>query len=96
MKVLRYEVPVDDDWHDFELHPASDILHVESRKAEAVELWILDRPWPGPKVTRSFRVFGTGHDVPPLAEYRGTAIPLDFPMVAWHLFEVAPAEVGRG
>lgn len=47
-------------------------------------LWIrVDTEWP--KVTRKFKIFGTGHDVPSDAKYVST---FQSPPFVWHVFEV--------
>lgn len=35
--VLRYEVPVDDGWH--QIDTLDDVVHVASRRADVVEFW---------------------------------------------------------
>ena len=52
----------------------------------AVELWVMDTPEPKP--TRSFRVYGTGQQLPPDIEHVGTALTPGGQLV-WHLFETA-------
>lgn len=88
--VFRYEVPIDDQWHTHNLTGA--ILHVASRKRDTVEFWALSTT--GAPITRSFRVFGTGQEVPNTAKWRGTALSPADParllpagQFAWHLFE---------
>lgn len=39
-QVLRYEVPVDDQWH--RIDALDDIVHVGCRRAESVEFWATD------------------------------------------------------
>lgn len=87
MRVLRYEVPVDDQEHSVTL---GRIVHVASRSPETVEVWALD----GAQHSRTFPVFGTGQPVPdPYGwEHVGTALvgPLPWPVLGplvWHLFE---------
>lgn len=78
--VYRYEVPVDDRWHPLQF--AGPVLHVACRNMHVVELWAMNTPGP----TRSFRVYGTGHSLPPDLEYVGTALAPGGQLV-WHLFE---------
>lgn len=81
MNVFRYEVPVDDTWHDITL--TGPILHVASRNyLKVVYFWALAGV--GSPYTARLRVYGTGHPIPLDAVYRGTAIAE--PLV-WHLFE---------
>jgi hypothetical protein len=80
-QIFRYEVPVDDRWHEHRLSGA--VLHVAARRVDLVEFWALrtDDQFVG---TRRFRVFGTGHPLPAGLAYVGTA--LVGPLV-WHLME---------
>ena len=82
--IYRYEVPVDDCWHPLQI--AGDVLHVACRNMHVVELWALHTDVPAP--IRSFRVYGTGHSLPPDLEYVGTALAPGGQLV-WHLFETA-------
>lgn len=91
MRILRYEVPVDDMWHTI---PLSGKIYpfVNAPFPHMVEFWALDSD--GPTVDRKFRVVGTGQPVPFLeAEtfyYIGTAVfvhDLPFSRLVWHLFE---------
>ena len=82
--VYRYEVPVDDRWHPLQL--SGRILHVDCRSMHAVEVWALHTD--AAASTRSFRVFGTGHSLPPDLQHAGTALAPGGQLV-WHLFETA-------
>lgn len=77
-RILRYEVPVDEGWHE---HTCGVPVHVAARRVDVVEFWAIDD---GYVMARRFRVFGTGHPVPGGTTYRGTA--LAGPLV-WHLVE---------
>lgn len=81
--VIREVVPVDDEWHALRL--SGDILHVDSRGIDYVELWALRSG--GSSVRREFQVFGTGHPLPdePVT-HRGSVIVAGGALV-WHLFE---------
>jgi hypothetical protein len=84
-RVLRYEVPVDDEWHFHDLSGA--ILHVAARQPDVVEFWAYSSG--GPTLTRAFTVFGTGHPLPEWAtpdRHRGSVITAGGALV-WHLFE---------
>lgn len=87
MRVLRYQVPVDDAWHTIRVR--GNIVHVATRSPEIVEFWtyVCDG-----EAERTFRVFGTGAPIPEsgaqtIPVYVGTALT---PQVAgvWHLFEL--------
>lgn len=86
-RVLRYEVPVDDEWHTITLR--STILCVASRDPRVVELWAVDSDGAEPERPYEYRVFGTGHLLPfrigDPAEHVGTAITAGGSLV-WHLF----------
>lgn len=86
-RVLRYEVPVDDQAHDIDLSGAGNVLHVASRQADKVEFWALDCGTTVPKVKRVFVVVGTGHPYPDHWIYVGTALAAEGAL-AWHLMEV--------
>lgn len=78
-RVLRWDVPVDDDWHEI---GAGAVVHVAARgyrerPGDLVEVWTLEET-PGidtsklPK--RSVSVFGTGHLLPRDAVHVGSAV----------------------
>lgn len=81
-EVRRYEVPVDDRPHALTL--GGPILAVGCREPHVVEFWAMHDP----AVTwrRWFHVHGTGHELPDLAVYVGTAVAPGGRFV-WHLFE---------
>lgn len=82
-KILKYTVPVDDEWHTF--GGLATPLHVGSQRANEVQFWtVLD---PGAPAFE-YRVFGTGHDVPDDAGYVKTATDAGGFFV-WHLFRRA-------
>lgn len=80
--IYRYEVPVDDRWHPLQL--TGPIVHVDCRNPRFVEVWAIHTD--SPPVTRSFRVYGTGHPLPSGAQYVGTALAPGGQLV-WHLIE---------
>lgn len=81
-RIFRYEVPVDDKWH--EISTGSDVLHVDCvRTPYVVEFWA----GAGEGIVREYRAFGTGQPLPGGVVYegsvvaaRGAAMPL-----VWHL-----------
>lgn len=81
-RVLRYEVPVDDAWHDLNLH--GEILHVDARRPDAVELWALEDD---ALATRQFKVFATGEPLPIGLDLRHIGTALVGGLV-WHLMEL--------
>ena len=84
-RILRAVVPVDDGWHTREVRGR--IVHVGTRKENAVEFWWLDDP-DAPAEKREFRVVGTGQPLGfvALARHVGTAITPSGRYV-WHLME---------
>lgn len=80
-RVLRWEVPVDDEWHDI---GAGRVVHVAARSyrkrpGDLVEVWTLEVDYAGDGSTadlamRPVTVIGTGHPAPSPAWYIGTAI----------------------
>ena len=85
-RIFRYEVPVDDEWHEINLQ--FDPLSVDCRALDVVEFWAFDEPFGPPKTQRRFRVFGTGQVLPEdePCSYVGTAIAPGGQLV-WHLME---------
>jgi hypothetical protein len=80
--MYRYEVPVDDQPHEFRL--TGNPVAVAAADLDYVEFWAEHDDYPG--VTRAFQVFGTGQPLPPGARWAGTC-----PRTAgavWHLFEI--------
>jgi hypothetical protein len=85
-RILRYEVPVDDEWHTFDL-PRGPIVHVACRERAVVEFWQLDAGDGLRLPPRAFCVFGTGQPLPPAAgRHIGTAFDAGGALV-WHLME---------
>ena len=81
--VLRWEVPVDDQWHVFTL--SGSIVHVATRRLDVVEFWSLEGDDVPGRHDRRFRVFGTGQPLPAEARrHIGTALA---GQLVWHLFE---------
>lgn len=58
-RILRYEVPVDGQWHDLLL--TGDILHVDARTPHAVEVWAWSRA--AEAQPRTFRIYGDGEPI---------------------------------
>jgi hypothetical protein len=86
--VWKYEVPIDDNWHEVLMPKAARLLHVGQQNRLSVCVWADVDPT-APNVPRQLRVFGTGHYVPESARYIGTVQIQAMPLV-WHLFESAP------
>jgi hypothetical protein len=78
-QIFRYEVPVDDQWHEISSSPA---LHVACRRLDVVEFWAY--PVLDDTPARKYRVFGTGQDIDEGTQYVGTALAPGGGLV-WHL-----------
>ncbi len=84
-RILRYEVPVDDQPHTITCGP---VLHVACRDSiDVVELWAVRQPRRSEQ-PRTFQVFGTGQPIPDGWEWRGTVVVSSVRLV-WHLHEWA-------
>lgn len=85
MRVLRYEVPIDDKIHKMDVSggiiqvAANDLYH-------AVEFWAEENGF-FPAYTGYFRVFGTGHEIPDGSVVVGTTQRTEQGHV-WHLAEL--------
>lgn len=100
MIVGRFEVPVDDRWH--EVGHYDRVLAVNVDRPDVVEFWALvDDQDPRPAPNHTYRVFGTGQPIPlgPWGEGRthwvGMGIWDGRPTestgrLVWHLFESMP------
>ena len=86
--IHRYEVPVDDATHTFELH--SEPLAVGLRKPLVVEFWAVHNDLIRFGQVRAFCVVGTGHPLPSnFVRHWGHAYDFKGEIV-WHLIEVKP------
>lgn len=84
-RVLRYEVPVDDQWHRVMFADNSNVVHVGSRTAGIVEFWAVPpKEVEARNCAYEFRVFGTGHPIED-GSYVGSTYDLGG-MAVWHLF----------
>lgn len=81
--IYRYEVPVDDRWH--EIVGCGTPIHVDCRDPRTVEFWAWRRD---DLPARHFRVYGTGQPITDGTRYHGTAIAPGGQLV-WHLIETA-------
>ncbi len=66
--------------------PAGPLLRVASRDEGVIEFWD-EHIDDGDGFDRVFEVFGTGHPLPPDAQWRGTASRTETGLV-WHLYEL--------
>jgi hypothetical protein len=85
-RIYRHQVPVDDQWHELELH--GNPLAVAARNPAIVEFWARFSPGVA-GMKRQFRVIGTGQPTPDNAvTYWGTTVAS--PQLVWHLVERGP------
>lgn len=84
-RMFRYTVPVDDGIHTFSL-TGDPVAFAATADSRAVEFWA-EHDEDAPAPDRAFRVFGTGHSLPPGAVWAGTC-PRTALGLVWHLYEV--------
>lgn len=83
-RMFRYAVPVDGQPHVIALSHSP--VAVAPAGPDVVEFWC-EHTDGAPEVKRAFQVFGTGHPLPPAAEWRGTCLRTRAGLV-WHLYEL--------
>lgn len=86
-RILRYEVPVDDQWHRID-SPGRRVGPIAARRPDVVEFWSVQSDGSfGIDGTGEFRVYATGQLIDDdHAAYMGTAITANGALV-WHLFK---------
>lgn len=90
MKVFKTSIPIDDKWHPMGTRKGvPDILHVGSQgDPQSVQLWFRHEDVPRDELKRfEVRVFGTGQDVPNVANHVGTTLVAGG-LLVWHVFAV--------
>ena len=87
-RILKFQVPVDDQAHRLMLPDGAWIVHVDVQGAaiDVVTFWALVETGQ-PEVPRAFHVYPTGAPVTSDCDYVGTALAAAGGLV-WHLFEV--------
>lgn len=87
-RMLRYEVPADDRWHDF--HLTTSPLHAAMSDSGGVEFWAEydDDPDRAQTLFR-LRIFGTGHPLPDGALWLATC-GRGVARIVWHLYLDTP------
>jgi hypothetical protein len=91
-RVFKYEVPVDDQWHEFpELN--GDVIHIDAQTPYVVRFWAINYDEGSPALLgrpdgpRRFRVYGTGQPLPECPHLvHGSAV---VGALVWHLVEDA-------
>jgi hypothetical protein len=86
--MFRYVVQVDDREHELALTGDPVAVATADPFGTAVEFWA-EHDGEARPVPRTFRVFGTGHTLPPGARWRGTC-PRTSSGLVWHLYETGP------
>lgn len=91
-RVLKWDVPVDDQAHKI---GTGEVLHVAVQTApNAVQVWTLEPD--KPSLWKPVQVFATGQPIPARWKHIGTALALSvtpFSVIApyvWHVFEAPP------
>ena len=84
MRMLRWELPVDDRWHKFPISVPP--RHAETiNGGHAVEFWAEDKQH-SDRTHLKLRVFGTGHNIPDdMVHYACTAARAGNGLV-WHIY----------
>jgi hypothetical protein len=80
--VLKWNVPVDDDWHEIGAGPV--VLVACQSTVDVVQVWTDEGDVESVR-RRSVRVYGTGHEVPLFDEHLGSVMTAGGALV-WHLF----------
>lgn len=82
MRVLKWTVPVDDQWHPI---GSGEVLHVACQRGPfSVEVWTLEAD--ESDSLRSVIICGTGQPLPENSRHIGTALANQGSLV-WHVFE---------
>lgn len=84
MKIYKYVVPVADGGIDVSMPVDAEIRFVGIQSPGRICVWAEVTNEDVMK-TRTFMVFGTGHEIPVGVDYRGTVLD---GLYVWHLYEV--------
>jgi hypothetical protein len=86
MKIFKYIIEVDDQWHQIDLPMRAEIILVDSQGTTgSVCMWVFQNPELAKKM-RWFRVYGTGREIPQDCKPVGSCITAENHLV-WHLME---------
>lgn len=89
-RVLKWEVPVDDETHEISGGP---VVHVACQHtADVVMVWTEESDLT--LAPRTVRVFGTGHPIPKAATHIGSVVTAGGALV-WHLYELPAKGAGK-
>jgi hypothetical protein len=85
--VWKFEVPVDDQWHEISMPLPARVLHVDCQGGfGTVQVWAEVTPDGDDTDTRKMRAFGTGFEIPNGASHVGTGLAGPF---VWHVYAEA-------
>jgi hypothetical protein len=91
--VWKYEVPVDDQWHEVLIPQPGRVLHVDSQGARTtVAVWAEVTPSSDELYPQRFRAFGTGQPIPARSNYVGSTLAGPF---VWHIYAETPGLFGK-
>lgn len=87
MRILKYTVPLDDQWHEI---GRGDVVLVAPADRATAFVWVavdgrldnIDKSQGTPRRIQQARVFGTGHEIPLGAEPLGSYVD---PPFVWHV-----------
>lgn len=89
--IWKYDIPIDDDAHAYDIPDGAAIVHAGTTAltpTNCVSFWAFVLPG-NARVSRSFRIVGTGHPINYGETYCRTVSHPDQVLV-WHLIEVTP------
>ncbi len=87
MRIYKYDVPVDDKLHEFDIPKGGRIVHIQSQSGfDSVQFWAMVNPHAERVDVRRFLVVGTGHDFGNTFYHVGSTVVLGGKLV-WHLLE---------
>ena len=64
LKIYKYPVPVDDQWHDLALTGMITHIGPDPFRNDVIYVWAIHSDSAQSEGSRRFRVFGTGHELP--------------------------------
>lgn len=85
-RVLKWTVPVDDEWHPIGSGPV--VLAACQFGVDAVQVWT-DEHDDGNVLRRNARIYGTGHELPPFGQHLGSVMTVGGALV-WHVYADIP------
>jgi hypothetical protein len=84
--MFKYRISAEQEQTTVAIREGAIIRAVGVQRSREICLWA-EVPDDAPVITRTFRVIGTGGDVPDPGTYLGTVFDGTF---VWHVYEVAP------